>query len=680
MKKLIYVWCGLFLLAVVNFASAQTGSMLFNLKSAEQKAHILYEQGNFASALPLLKEVYQEQKNNNQLKLKLAYSYFQVDDARQATRYFTDIAEDDSLMQIEYILAYAHCLQKLGQNDKAKTQFERLAARTGQTLELPDDLGRTQLLRYAARYSVQNITLNTKHNEFSPLMLGSEMYFISDREKSSLTSETVNRHTTNLDVYVAGSHSQVRFAYPEPVKKINSGWHEGALSADTAGTIYFSRLEANGRYQLYQFGIAEENVPKTAAKVKLPFKGNIFHPAISADGNTLIFSSDQEGGLGGLDLYYTTRTSGDGWSEPRNLGASANTAGNEVFPSFFEQKVYFASDGRVGLGGLDIYQSYLSGGKLVAIENLGAPVNSEADDFSLIGDKEGGYFASNRSGGRGGDDLYRLDLQVISLVGRVVDSTNYKPVENAQVTLTGPSGKQSAITNKYGEYSFKLFPGEQYTLDFETETDYKPRQVHYSTFTGKTYGPRNVSTALERKTKLFVLGKVRYANRKRASEPEIILVDRTAGGLDTLQATKRGNFEAELDRESNYAFIAKCNNEAGLAFFQTPEQYDASLSYYINVSLQPFTSYRVYGKVINTSGADPVSVWVENSVTGQKQLLFAENGNFSFDANSLCGYQLCVEQGSSYAAALLNEGWIEGNREISISLKATDTPEVASSK
>lgn len=132
------------------------------------------------------------------------------------------------------------------------------------------------------------------------------------------------------------------------------------------------------------------------------------HPALSADGNILYFASDRPGGHGGMDIYYCVR-SGNRWSAPANMGAAVNTSGNEVFP-FTDSTgtLYFASDGWVGLGGLDVFAIKLKGhvpdGKAV---NLGTPVNSSRDDFGFIINSEGekGYFSSNRDGD---DNIYQF--------------------------------------------------------------------------------------------------------------------------------------------------------------------------------------------------------------------------------------------------------------------------------
>ncbi len=139
------------------------------------------------------------------------------------------------------------------------------------------------------------------------------------------------------------------------------------------------------------------------------------HPALSADGRTLVFASERFGGKGGSDLWMSTSGT-DGWSIPVNCGEAVNTTGNEVAPflSSDGQELYFASDAHPGRGGFDIHVSRRADDKWTAPEPLAAPFNSDADDMFLSGPVTADtvYFASNRDGGSGGYDLYRAARKV----------------------------------------------------------------------------------------------------------------------------------------------------------------------------------------------------------------------------------------------------------------------------
>ena len=167
----------------------------------------------------------------------------------------------------------------------------------------------------------------------------------------------------------------------------------------------------------------------------LPFqkeKINYLHPALSADGNTLYFSSNDPEGWGGYDLYTVQRDNKaeTGWGEPKLLSRNLNTPGNELFPTLDADTLYFASDGLPGMGGLDIFRTYKSERNAWAPPiNLKSPVNSGADDFGFLlamqkggaklppatkpGDlMRSGFLTSNRTGTRGGDDIWRFEQRV----------------------------------------------------------------------------------------------------------------------------------------------------------------------------------------------------------------------------------------------------------------------------
>ncbi len=140
-----------------------------------------------------------------------------------------------------------------------------------------------------------------------------------------------------------------------------------------------------------------------------PEEYSVGHPAVSSDGNVLYFVSDMPGGYGGSDIYYCEKKGEDGWSSPKNAGPTINTEGNEVFP-FMDAKgtLYFSSDGLPGMGGLDLFAAQGSKDSWSTPENLKAPMNSPKDDFSIYYENDGksGYFASNRDGGLGMDDIW----------------------------------------------------------------------------------------------------------------------------------------------------------------------------------------------------------------------------------------------------------------------------------
>jgi outer membrane protein OmpA-like peptidoglycan-associated protein len=200
---------------------------------------------------------------------------------------------------------------------------------------------------------------------------------------------------------------------------------------------------------------------------------NCAHPAISADGKTLYFSSDMGGGQGGMDLYYCKKDAGGAWGSPINMGDKVNTKGNELFPSITEENIlYFASNGHEGLGGLDVYETKIRDDKAGKVYNMGKPVNSEHDDFAynLNSDGKKGFLSSNRKTGGMNDDIYFVD--VLRKVARGKTVNFIVKDKNSQEILpltTIKLNTDSFMTNEKGEFQTVLEEDINYGLVVKRE-------------------------------------------------------------------------------------------------------------------------------------------------------------------------------------------------------------------
>ena len=200
--------------------------------------------------------------------------------------------------------------------------------------------------------------------------------------------------------------------------------------------------------------------------VELPFNSNQFntaHPALSDDEKTLYFSSDRPGGYGQADLWKVA-ISGDHYGTPENLGAEINTEARETFPFVVHDELYFSSNGRVGLGGLDVYVTQLKKeGGFSAVQNLGEPINSVSDDFAyyINKDTQQGFFSSDRSGGKGNDDIYSFtELRTLvldcdqKLLIKVIDAKTGKLITDAKVSLFDATYQPKGISNQYADPTY----------------------------------------------------------------------------------------------------------------------------------------------------------------------------------------------------------------------------------
>ncbi|RZL44544.1 MAG: flagellar motor protein MotB, partial [Pedobacter sp.] len=190
-------------------------------------------------------------------------------------------------------------------------------------------------------------------------------------------------------------------------------------------------------------------------------------PFLSTDGKWLYFVSNMPGGFGGTDLYKVERTA-NGWGDPVNL-KELNTEGNERTPSIEAGHIYFSTDGRVGMGGLDVFEAKMDGDRFNGVKNLGYPFNSAQDDFAFLKISTlTGFLSSNRDNGLGDDDIYSFAKQqelVFLLEGRVFDKKTNVLLPNAIVSLKKLDGQTLKVqTDEKGEFKFSLERASDYEL------------------------------------------------------------------------------------------------------------------------------------------------------------------------------------------------------------------------
>jgi len=360
--------------------------------------------------------------------------------------------------------------------------------------------------------------LNTGSLDFSPAFYKNGLVFVSTRGLSRATqNEDAWLNSKFMDLFYAEAQGveRTRLGAPKALPNvINSKFHEGPLTFDKSGnTMYFTR----NNYTKGKRGFSKKKITKLKIYGadwdgeewgnvwELPFNGadyNHCHPTLSADGRYMYLSSDRAGGYGGHDLYISTFQNGE-WSTPVNLGATVNTAGNELFPFIHEDgTLYFTSNGHAGIGGLDVFMARPDAALTEDSNeiswstpvNLGEPLNSLKDDFGLIVDITGrsGYISSSRAGGLGGDDIYSFKGTLegappkekamtvsnttttvpagsLMIAGTVINKLYNKSVPNATVYLTNKcTGEtQAKLTDINGSFIFTGECGCDYTLKGE---------------------------------------------------------------------------------------------------------------------------------------------------------------------------------------------------------------------
>ena len=460
-------------------------------------ANMHYKEGNrFYDNLGYGKaiESYQKalaRKDITDAKRKLAFSYKKLGNYKKAEEWLTRVISEPEATEEDKI-AYGLLLALNGKCSEAtnylKEFLKTYPANQQANLIIESCAAQPALMADSALFTVTQLTLNSKGSDFSPLYYKNGFIFVSEgseKEKKQISEYTGRPY---LDLYYIETDNQNNLKQPELLKgEINSKVHEGpaAISAD-GNMIYFTRNnyikkkaktsdEGVVNLKIYQAQMVEGEWKFVKP---LSFTSDEFstgHPTLSSDGKSMYFISDKPGGYGETDLY-VSKLIDNNWSEPENLGLNFNTVGKEMFPYLFQDSIlYFASDGKLGMGGLDIYYSKLEDGKWSAPVNVGYPVNSTADDFGYITDTtmQQGYFSSNRNSDGGIDNIFHYvkAIPLITLNGIVVDKETQEPLPGAMIELLklNPNEKENYVTGADGTFSFQIVPKSEYKISASKE-------------------------------------------------------------------------------------------------------------------------------------------------------------------------------------------------------------------
>lgn len=498
----------------------------FNDDFAE--ANLLMEEGYFNQALSLWLQLRQEDPSNANLNYKVGYCYLKSSNDKKKAQEFLELAtlemkgkkrynsssynpfdssERNAPVESFYYLAEA-CLINY-ELDKATEYFGLVANDFPSKHNLVDDAQRglemtanakEQLLNPRTDITITNMgpVINSEFNDFSPVISVDEnaLFFTSRRVRSdssnvSLVDDKDGQYYE--DIYVSYRDRNGVWQQPELLSINESNQHSATINVSVDGQELFIYKDNDGSGDIYSSSLVGESWSNPE---KLPEGINSSewetHSAKSADGNTIYFVSDREGGFGGRDIYRCVKLPNGEWSSPLNLGAKVNTKYDEDAPFIHPngKTLYFSSKGHKSMGGFDIFTTWVDDEENWSDPvNIGYPINTVDDDvfFVTSADSRRAYFSSDRDGGEGNKDVYRVDLpapedgsNLAVLKGYVIAGEDGKipfnttvvvtDLETAEVTTYTPRARD-------GVFVAILEPCRSYDLDYMVDG----RTIHTET-------------------------------------------------------------------------------------------------------------------------------------------------------------------------------------------------------
>ena len=412
----------------------------------------------------------------------------------------------------EDVYNYAQSLKENGkytESDQWMNRFASMKQNDVRAAEFVKEKNYLELIEKQGNYfSIKTLAVNTEATDFGgyPSADQQSVYFVTSRADRSFVNNVwtwKNEHF--LDLYVGKSSQEQEITNPALItRRVNSRYHEGPLCFSSNNQrVYFTRNNiSKGKMRKDQKGIQNLKLyiadvqPDGSWKNETEFVLNskdysVGHPSLSPDGKYLYFASDMSGGFGGADIYRVSILEDGTFGKPENLGKEINTEGQDMFPWMNnEGYLFFSSDGRLGLGGLDVFVMIPNdNGGISKVMNVGKPVNSQKDDFAftMLNDNKQGYFSSNRDGGLGEDDIYaylltkpfKVDLMV---AGIATENGTGAILSGAQIILQNEAGEvlETVKADDSGAYLFRVEPELNYRISAK-QTDYFDDQVQFST-------------------------------------------------------------------------------------------------------------------------------------------------------------------------------------------------------
>ncbi|ABQ05302.1 OmpA/MotB domain protein [Flavobacterium johnsoniae UW101] len=473
MKKLLVI---IFVFSI-QFINAQDQELI--------RAKKFFDRTYYSEAIFLYQKLADDRPSQEVIK-NLADSYFYTNDLVKAQRYYRLLVKNyNNNLDREYYFRYAQTLKATNSFDDANEVLKEYYAKSSNTedvINFEKDIKTLEnVTAIGKRFEIKNLPINTPNSEFGAVEYKGNLVFAGVKLKPGIFDKKFkwdNATYLNLVTIPLKNINSADSIVHYFAKELKTGMHESnAVFTKDGKTMYFTRNNSkNGtkkrddkkisNLQIFKAELVEGKWTNISS---LPFNSpnySVEHPALSADEKVLYFASDMPGTYGSFDIYSVNINKG-AFDTPKNLGPLVNTDKREQFPfASADNKLYFSSDGHLGYGSLDVFVSDINGNEYSKPVNIGLPLNSNLDDFAfnINSETKEGYFASNREGGKGNDDIYQFkeikDLIVEDckqfIAGVITDIDTKLALESATVILQDSENKtlNTVTTSADGKFSF----------------------------------------------------------------------------------------------------------------------------------------------------------------------------------------------------------------------------------
>ena len=469
----------LFLLIVSSLYSCKSAK----LSDAEEKQRI----GEYYEAAAIYRKVYTKTSpKKRDLRGYIAYRMAEcnrlINNTAKATSAYMNAIRYDYPDSTVY-LRMGQVLQKTGRYPEAIKNYDIYMENDPSNLLAINGIQGCELApgwkKNPTRYEVRRMDkFNSRRGEFSPMLAGDkydQLYFASSRSKDKDAKVSAITGQNNNNLFLVKQDEKGAWLAPVELEdEVNTEYDEGTPSFSPDGnTMYYTYCaqdpEGPRTAEIYISTRSSAKWGKgTRATIVKDSVTALGHPSISPDGKYLYFVSDAVGGFGGKDIF-RARVAGNDFGPMENLGEEINTPGDEMFPYVRDSvTLYFASNGHPGMGGLDLFKATQDSTGKWKVENLGAPINSMADDFGITfaGKEERGFFCSNRNDARGYDHIYSFERPTITIfIEGIVNDVDEYPIEDATVRIVGKDGLNVKVpVKKDGTYRVELERDIRYVM------------------------------------------------------------------------------------------------------------------------------------------------------------------------------------------------------------------------